>query len=108
MLLAMLAVGCSGDAPTKDTGCVSAYGLTWDGWAQGFMTTYCQACHSADSPDRRGAPADANFDTLEDVLSWSELIRTRVIEEQTMPVGGGILEDDLLLLEDFLDCPELP
>ena len=108
-MLLLFILGC-GEEPSRpaDSGCSSAYGLTWDGWVKGFMTTYCLACHSVESPERRGAPVGVDFDTRDDVLQWSGPIRTRVIEEQTMPVGGGIIEDDLLMLEDFLDCPESP
>ena len=108
MLLALL-LGCGGDAAVSDSaasGCVSEHGLTWDGWGEGFMTTYCRACHSATSPDRRDAPEGVDFDTLDDVLQWRERIEVRVIEEESMPVGGGILTDDLTLLADFLACPE--
>ena len=107
MLVAILALSCSNGA-AEDTGCTAAYGLTWDGWARGFFTTYCLACHSAGSPDRRGAPVGTDFDTLEDVLSWSDRIQARVLDEQTMPVGGGIPEEDLVRLQDYLSCPEVP
>lgn len=108
-MLLLFILGCVGEPSSlSDTGCSSADGLTWDGWGSGFMTTYCRACHSADSPDRRGAPVGVDFDTFEDVLQWSGPIRSRVIEEQTMPVGGGIIEDDLRRLEAFLDCQGSP
>lgn len=109
-MLLLFILGCGDPSRSSDTGCspvdLARDGLTWDGWLAGFMTTYCLACHSADSPDRRGAPEGVDFDTLEDVLLWSQPIRLRVLEEQTMPVGGGILPDELQRLEDFLDCSE--
>ena len=107
MIFVMMVLGC-GDRETADTGCSETHGLTWDGWGLGFMTTYCRACHSAESSDRRGAPEGVDFDSQEDVLSWRDRIGVRVLDEQTMPVGGGIVEDDLILLNEFLACSELP
>lgn len=92
----------SGDAACADD--QAAYGLTWENWGAGFMSTYCNACHAADTPERFGAPEGVSFDTLAEVRSWEQRIRVRVLDQETMPLGGGVYPDDLLLLESFLDC----
>jgi hypothetical protein len=119
LLLALL-VGCAEedtDAPglgdtaaDRDTAivedgdwdCVPDEAVTWGGFADGFFTTYCRACHSVDTPDRRGAPAGVDFDTRSDVLRQSGRVRARALEARTMPLGGGVVEDDLILLEGWL------
>ena len=40
---------------------------TYDNFGREFMETYCTGCHSANSPDRHGAPGDQNYDTEADV-----------------------------------------
>ena len=84
--------------------CDSGQPLGWDGWADGFFATYCRTCHSPDSPDRRGAPVGVDFENPQDVLLHQDAVWRRVIDEQTMPVGGGLLDEDLLLLEQYLSC----
>lgn len=96
-------------AATDDTGggstdCDGVYDLTWDNWGSSFFATYCDSCHAASSPNRFGAPEYATFDTEEEVRNWQEPIRFTVLEEETMPLGGGVYEDDLFLLEIYLDC----
>lgn len=115
LLLAALILGC-GDkevddtaAAADDTGgavtdCDGVYDLTWDNWGSSFFATYCDSCHAASSPNRFGAPEYATFDTEEEVRNWQALIRQTVLEEESMPLGGGVYEDDLFLLEIYLDC----
>ena len=79
----------------------------WDGWANGFFATYCRSCHAASSATRYGAPADVNFDTREDAVAWLDRVRVRVLEDETMPVGGGVPETDLTRLETWVQCVEM-
>jgi uncharacterized membrane protein len=91
----------------EDTGadpCDTAPEVSWSGWAQGFFRGYCTSCHSAGIPDRWGAPEGLNFDTEDEVLGLAVQIRSAVLDRQTMPIGGGVLQDDLELLEVYLDC----
>ncbi len=46
-----------------------------------------------------------DFDTMDAVIAQTGRIRARTIDEQTMPVGGGVSQDDLSLLAAWLDCP---
>jgi hypothetical protein len=86
------------------SGCEDAPEVTWTSWGDGFFASYCRSCHSVDSPNRFGAPAGVDFDTEAQVGDWLDRIRARTLEEGTMPVGGGVLEADLLLLGWLLDC----
>lgn len=94
----------TGGATVDDAACDSAPEVTWDGWTDGFFLTYCRACHSATTPDRRGAPVGTDFDTEAQVRAQADAIRRAVLEDATMPVGGGVYEDDQALLGVFLDC----
>ncbi|MCB9778586.1 MAG: hypothetical protein H6742_08500 [Alphaproteobacteria bacterium] len=115
VLLLLLTLACG--EPASDTGaggidsagstseiCQDAPQVSWAGWADGFFQGYCRSCHSSTTPDRRGAPEGVDFDTLDQVREQADLVRWSVIEEGRMPVGGGVYEDDLYLLEVFLDC----
>lgn len=99
------------DGPVSDTAaaCLSdtdPAAVTWGNWGEDFFTSYCDSCHSVRTRDRHGAPATALFDTEAQVLARLDRIRARVLEEQTMPLGGGVFPDDLILLAAFLECAE--
>ena len=106
MILALLAA-CTG-APAEETGadtCASST-VTWEGWTEDFFTTYCDACHGARAPERYGAPESVVFDTEAQVIAQIARVRVRVLEEQTMPLGGGVFEEDLVLLREWIECVE--
>lgn len=100
MLVLLLA--CTGD--DADSAPVCDAHVTWNNWGDGFFTTWCQPCHSATAPDRNGAPESLNFDTSTDVVTYEASVRRTVLEMETMPVGGGLTDEDRALLEDFLAC----
>ncbi len=116
VLLASPLTGCGGDdsppAPpqqsttpsTQDGDCSDLPGVTWENWGQGFYLTYCDICHTADAPNRYGAQIDLVMDTLDQVRERAERSRYRVVELADHPDGGGIVDDDLVLYEVFLDC----
>lgn len=79
-------------------------GPTWDSWAHGFFVGYCDSCHSGATPDRHGAPASVTFDTEEQVLGQLDAIRRTVLDDGTMPVAGGVFQDDLDRLRAYLDA----
>ena len=107
--LLSLLVGC-GDGAIEDTGaavvgpCDTGLNVTWDNWGHGFFRTYCTSCHSIQSPNRYDAPEGIDFDTEAEVAQWAASIKNAVLVTETMPVGGGVYEDDLALLERYLDC----
>ncbi len=81
--------------------------LTWDGFAQGFLTTHCQGCHASTSPDRHDAPENVIFDTEEDALAWKErILVTAGTEPYTMPPAGGPTAEDRERLVAWLTCVE--
>lgn len=102
MILLLLA--CS--QPAVDSGCSDALDVNWDSFGHRFFTTYCTSCHSINNTDSRyGAPPTVNFDNEAEVRAMSERVRIRVIEQQDMPISGGVYEDDLYLLDIYLRCP---
>ncbi|MEC7985312.1 MAG: hypothetical protein VX278_09115 [Myxococcota bacterium] len=94
----------SGDANYDLSLCEDAPIVTWDNWAQGMIITHCQGCHASGSPQRYGAPDSVSFDTESDAIYWSDRIWIRTVEQETMPPAGGLLEEDIYLLQVWLSC----
>ncbi len=85
--------------------CATLPDVTWDAWGDGFFRTYCTACHSsANTAARSGAPEGIDFDSEGAVRAHATDVRRVVLENGTMPVGGGVYPEDLVLLEVFLAC----
>ncbi len=105
--MALLLAACAGPpvdtAATVDPACAAGPAVTW-AWADGFFTTWCRSCHSANTPDRRGAPVGVDFDTESDVRASAAAVRSAVIEREAMPIGGGVYPDDLVILDRYLAC----
>lgn len=99
----LLFLACAGGAESA-AGCDTGYDVSWDGWAHGFFLSYCASCHSEAALDRHGAPEGVNFDTEAQARALAEAIRLTVIEERSMPLGGGMRDDDRVLLERWLNC----
>ena len=90
--------------PALSEFCATAPLITWDNWAGALITTHCQGCHASASPNRYGAPTSCSFDTKQQTLNWLDRIHIRVIEQETMPPAGGLLNEDLEMLEIWLEC----
>ncbi|MDP2311322.1 MAG: hypothetical protein Q8P41_00340 [Pseudomonadota bacterium] len=89
--------------------CAELPTVSWDAWGAGFFRTYCTACHSsANTTQRSGAPVGIDFDTEAAVHAHAADVRRVVLEAGTMPVGGGVYRDDLVLLEVYLACGTAP
>ncbi len=98
-----LLLACTTEAPPSPVACEAS--VTWDGFAHGFFLTYCNACHSQANPDNRyGAPLGIDFDSEALVYAQATRVRARVLDDQTMPLGGGVTPDDLVLLDRYLSC----
>ena len=99
--------GC--DGPADDTSAVETPYVegqpppTWTNFAGAFFVTRCGACHAANAPDRFGAPEAMVFDTLEQVRALESAVRASTLEARTMPLGGGVPEEDLERLQAWLD-----
>ncbi|HCH62581.1 MAG: hypothetical protein CL927_18585 [Deltaproteobacteria bacterium] len=84
--------------------------LDWDNFGKGHMDKHCNGCHSVLIPEyqRQGAPAGVDFNTYGDVLAWRERIVARgtraVLDEPTMPPGGGPSDEELSNVLEWLDC----
>jgi len=116
MMMFLFSLACS-SAKYVDSGVVSESqtdtgtaeiecSVNWDGWTNGFFATYCRACHSVTTAERYGAPEGVDFDTRSDVIQWAQRIRIRVLDEETMPLGGGVIQTDLEPLDQWLQCVE--
>ena len=91
-------------APQELAHCETAPKVTWDNWVWGMLTTHCQGCHASTTDNSYGVPAGIHFDTEAQALAWKDRIRARVIDSEDMPPAGGLMEDDLYLLQIWLDC----
>ena len=85
-----------------DWACTPDPSVTWAGFTDGFMSTYCRACHSETTPDRRGAPVGVDFSDRAETLAWASRLKARVLDSGDMPLGGGVVDDDLMLFEGWL------
>lgn len=104
MILALI-LACDPAEDSADPICDGAETVTWESQAHAFMTTYCVSCHSVYNTEARyGAPEGVDFDTEADVVRQKARVIARVIEEESMPVGGGVYDADLYLLDVYLSC----
>jgi hypothetical protein len=83
--------------------------VTYENFAGPFLLNWCVGCHSSSlgADERQKAPLGADFDTLEGVRAKKDLVKKRVVEDQTMPVLGGPSAEERELLGKWLDC-DLP
>lgn len=81
-------------------------GVSWEGFGQGFMLSYCTACHGSllTEARRHGAPIGVDFDTLAATAVQAERITSRVLGTGDMPPAGGPTGEELALLSQWLDC----
>lgn len=117
MALAVILHGCAdpdphpGAASAAVADCETdsgAPGPTWAGWGQPFFSTWCQPCHAADTPQRYGAPAGVTFDSEAEARAQAAAIRASVLDQERMPVGGGLSEGDRARLAAWLCDVERP
>jgi uncharacterized membrane protein len=99
-----LALACGNDGSASTVDACMEQGLDYTTAAAPFLTTYCRSCHSAGSPQRRGAPVGVDFDSEADAVTHAAAIERTVLNEGSMPVGGGVPEKDLERLRGWLAC----
>ena len=72
-----------------------------------FMRTWCTSCHHGDLPEgeRADAPSTINLDTYSDVITHLERISARSLSDPpTMPPAGGVPEEELQRLREWIIC----
>lgn len=105
LLLVLAACDPPATETESDASCASAvYDVSWDGWGQGFFVTWCAPCHSAEVPDRFGAPEGVDFDTYAQVLRLADAVHDVVLVKQSMPPSGGLTDEDLVLFTELMRC----
>ena len=90
------------EAPPSD--CDIPAGLNWSNWGRSFFRTWCSGCHGAAAPDRYGAPEWLVFDTEAQVFGHRAMIRSSVLDAESMPLGGGLPGEESELLDLYLRC----
>jgi uncharacterized membrane protein len=94
LITAFSLVACSQASESLDSSgqatgstCPDDSALTYDSFASRFMQRYCTRCHAASlrGSDRRGAPSDHDFDTLEGL----RLTHAQHIDEQAAAGPDG-------------------
>ena len=78
---------------------------TYENWAEGFFISKCQPCHAPEAREVFGAPA-IEMNTHEEILDILDVIQNSVLDNERMPPGGGLSDDDRILLQSWLDCPQ--
>ena len=83
--------------------------LTYETFGEDFMTGWCQSCHGSSSGDRRGAPGEYIFDTVEQIRRHKERIYVRSAGSNTsMPPGPDDPSlDEREKLAEWLACGAL-
>ncbi len=103
----LLALACNTSDPV-DTGnysvCDPTFPVSWSNFGEGFMATNCDGCHAASTRERNDAPESVTFDTEHQAMTRADDILRVVLDYKTMPPAGGIIEEDLILVEKWLGC----
>ncbi|MFZ5481778.1 MAG: hypothetical protein ACOZNI_33765 [Myxococcota bacterium] len=105
-----LVLACTSGGDTGGGACDRDPPLDYVGFGKGWMAKHCVGCHSSlvREDQRNGAPTHVDLDTYDDVVSWSERIRVRTIEQRDMPPGGGPSDEERVLLDEWLSCAVIP
>ena len=110
----LLVAACGVGPSTGDTSshvdpstCAQTSYLDYTSFGQPFLENWCRGCHSSQLPAtmRQMAPANVNFDSLDDVHTWSNAIVMRATgSAATMPPAGGPSDDERQMLTEWLGC----
>jgi len=95
--------GCGG-GDGSNVECDESIEINYETWGEGFLATHCQGCHASGAPYRYGAPANITFDTESQMVLLYDSVWRTTVEERVMPPAGGVSEDDLYLLQQWLVC----
>ena len=86
--------------------CDTSY-LDYDNFGAPFTINWCRGCHSSAVPMamRQKAPADTNFDNLDQVRMWGDRIAMHATGTMpNMPPAGGPSAEERSLLAEWLAC----
>ena len=80
--------------------------LRYGNFGAPFMDSYCQSCHGSQSIDRRGAPGEFIFDSVEQIQRHRARIFVRsAAGNNSMPPGpDDPSEEDRTKLAEWLAC----
>jgi uncharacterized membrane protein len=80
--------------------------LRYGSFGAPFMDSYCQSCHGSQSTDRRGAPGEFIFDSVEQIQRHSARIFVRsAADNNSMPPGpDDPSEEERQKLAEWLAC----
>jgi uncharacterized membrane protein len=110
--------GCGGDSDGESEegagfvedpeaeACKASDAPTYDNFAQDFVSTNCLGCHSSTKMGaaRLDAPADLNFDTVEELRDNAPAVYTQVVVDKTMPEVLHPSDADREKLGVWLSC----
>ena len=101
-LAVLVAPGCGDDTSPF---CDQSF-LRYDNFGAPFIINWCRACHSAELPAemRQNAPANINFDTLDEIRDWLRQIQGAAGQGSTMPPTGGPSDAERTMLVEWLRC----
>ena len=106
LLVSMFVFGCGSEEVYSviDTA-IDCDTVSYANVGEPFMTQYCIGCHGMVSSNRQGAPTDVTLDSMENILTHLESIRDELLLE-TMPPSGGVTEEGIELVVQWLECEE--
>ncbi|HHO53403.1 MAG TPA: hypothetical protein ENK18_21665 [Deltaproteobacteria bacterium] len=80
---------------------------TWDGWAEGFLRTWCTSCHSSGLAlgQRYGAPLGLDFDTYAGTVEHADrIVAAATGEDPRMPPVGLASPSERARLAAWIAC----
>ncbi len=107
VVLVVAAAGCNASTSIDDVLCPNeGTKLTYASFGQNFFATNCQSCHGRSGDERRGAPSDYDFGTLEAIRAQREHIFDRAAGDNvSMPPGpDDPPETERYRLAEWLAC----
>jgi len=106
MLLFLLSCALFSSDTGDTAGCDRSPPLDYDTFGEGVMNKHCTGCHSSYLPEgqRFEAPIGVDLNTYQGVLDYAERVHDRTVEQQNMPPGGGLSEEELALIDEWLVC----
>lgn len=89
LLLSPVVVACSSATEISEVSCPpEGTKLTYESFGRDYLAANCQTCHGRGGSERKGAPSDYDFGTVEGVQKWRSRIFARAAGDNvTMPPG---------------------